>query len=897
MRSRPNPVYRLVDKDYHENFEAYSPQRTDFCDLVSAGLPVGWGIQRSGIWFHCGSPQNAMPQQGWKIHVSAIPANARDILQRVSSVLFDRRDTDFKFALDMSTLFLLNSKNWSRGRSGKFITIYPHDNQHFLDLIEQLHRVTEGQRGPYILSDHRYKDSNVLFYRFGGMRLYDVLNVKGERTPMLVAPDGTEIPDERTAYPVTPSWENPPLPLDDPALQQEESQGMKGGRYQVQDVLDFSNAGGVYRAIDQQTGKKVVIKEARPCINSTFDGYDAVELLKKEHRLLTVLKDTGIAPQPVDLFKEWEHWFLVEEYIEGDSMGAHSSQHNVLLRTRPRAEQYEEWYKIFRSVCISLAKIMEVLHTHQIVFADLSINNLIVLAGKAELKLIDFEGASQLGVDRPSSVFTPGFVSENRLAGSNAAYTDDYYSVGAVLLAYLFPINSLFHLKPKAKREIVATIQRDARLPKGIADLLVDLMDQDPARRPVPSRMLEVLTSEPVIEKAALPAPSEQNYEPMLTGIVAHIEQVATYARQDRLFPADPKVFATNPLSLAYGAAGVGYALKQITGTHSEQLLNWILRHKITPQTYAPGLYVGISGIAQCLLEMGAVQEGEALFQQTFHHRLLHDAPGIFYGTAGWGMTNLRFFLQTGDQLYLDKATKAGNHLLETCNLAPTGYFWNTPNETPLGFAHGASGIAVFLLYLYLATRNEAFLEAGRKGLEFDLSFAVTTKDGGLSWRQATQGQSPLFPYWRFGSAGIGMAVLRFARLLGTEHYRSVLEKIFIDTDRKYVVLPGKFIGLAGIGDFMLDMHQFTGEARYLEAATKAAEGIRQFRVERQQGIAFPGDMLSRLCCDYGTGSAGIGLFLNRLLYQRKSDFMLDCLLEESGLLTSSREMQVSIPA
>src|SRR6266567_5906917 len=277
MRSRPNPLYRLIDKDYHENFDAYLPQKADFCDLVSAGLPPGWRIQRKGIWFHCGSPVNTLPQQGWKIHVSSTPSNARDVLQRVSSVLFNRRDTDFKFSLDMSTLFLMNSKNWSRGGAGKFITIYPHDKPQFLDLIEQLHRVTEGLRGPYILSDHRYKTSGVLFYRFGGMRLYDVLNIKGERTPMLIGPDGVEIPDQRTAYPVTPPWETPPLPIDEPAGQDEENRGMKGGRYKVESVLDFSNAGGVYRALDRHTGKRVAIKEARPCINATLDGYDAVE--------------------------------------------------------------------------------------------------------------------------------------------------------------------------------------------------------------------------------------------------------------------------------------------------------------------------------------------------------------------------------------------------------------------------------------------------------------------------------------------------------------------------------------------------------------------------------------------------------------------------------------------
>jgi hypothetical protein len=98
-------------------------------------------------------------------------------------------------------------------------------------------------------------------------------------------------------------------------------------------------------------------------------------------------------------------------------------------------------------------------------------------------------------------------------------------------------------------------------------------------------------------------------------------------------------------------------------------------------------------------------------------------------------------------------------------------------------------------------------------------------------------------------------------------------------------------MGLAGLGDFLMDMNQFTGESRYLESARKVAKGIRQFRVERN-GIAFPGDFLSRLCCDLGTGSAGIALFLNRLAGHPNSDFMLDALLyeERSGLRIEEME-------
>ena len=107
--------------------------------------------------------------------------------------------------------------------------------------------------------------------------------------------------------------------------------------------------------------------------------------------------------------------------------------------------------------------------------------------------------------------------------------------------------------------------------------------------------------------------------------------------------------------------------------------------------------------------------------------------------------------------------------------------------------------------------------------------------------------------------------VLRYHKLLPNDSYRFILEKIFVDTDRKYAVFPGLFNGLTGLGDLLLGMYEFSRESRFLEAAARVAQGIMLFRVERR-GIAFPGDSLSRLSCDYGTGSAGIALFLGELL-------------------------------
>lgn len=537
MRTRQNPIYRLLNRDYHESFDFYTPRRADFYDLVSGKLPAGWQIKRHGIWFHCSSPQNILPEQGWKIHISVMRSTAREILDRVSSVLFSEGDTDFKFAVDLSTLFLLNGKNWPRGGSGKFITIYPRDNRRFLELIEQLHLATAEFRGPYILSDYRYKDSNVVFYRYGGMRLREVLDVTGERTPMLISPDGTEVLDRRTAYPATPAWVEAILPVQEYDTASEDTYVLSEGRYQIEDVIDFSSAGGVYRATDRRTGTPVIIKEARPCIEASDDN-DAVTLLKKEYRLLELLSDTGIAPRPIDLFEEGTHWFLVEECVSGITLSAHSASHNILLRTRPTDHDFEVWYQTFRELALRFIQIVQMLHSKGIVFSDLSPNNLVVSEAENDLKIIDFEGAYQIGVDQPTNFYTPGFVSQQRLQGGVCGPEDDYYSLGAVLMAYLLPINGLFHLKPEAKEEFLVSIQREARLPQSVTNLILVLMNSDAACHPVLSRMAEMFPSACIVENPEPPvAKPTCDYTVVLNGLIQHMLAMATYDRSDRLFP------------------------------------------------------------------------------------------------------------------------------------------------------------------------------------------------------------------------------------------------------------------------------------------------------------------------------------------------------------------------
>lgn len=880
MLDRAELIHLLTDEEVNETVDYYRPREEDFFKAVREGLPDDWRIKRKGVWFYCyhvAEDSAALPAQGWKIHISTNVANAREILEAIVPILAAER-TSFKFALDREIASLMNCKSWARQGAGKFITVYPSDEEQFKGLIERLHLATKEFAGPYILSDRRYKESRVVYYRYGGMTLNSVLDIKGEQIPVLVSPDGLSVPDRRLPYFAPPDWARDPFGDE---AQEAEEPVLKDGRYLIESVLAFSNSGGVYLARDTETGRRVTIKEARPFVTTTED---AVEMLRKEYRLLAKLVGENIAPKPLDFFQDWEHFFLVEEYVDGLALAAHTASHNVTFMTRPSVEDRRDYYRDLRKIFIQLAKIIGVLHRHRIVFADLSPSNIIVKPETLELKIIDFEAAYEMDVDQPARLYTPGFASPDQRAGAPPRFENDYYSLGAVMHHFLAPVNGLLQIRPQARYEFMDAVGDDLWLPKGVREIICALMDDDAAKRPTSAQVIEVLeqNSDIIEPEPAAGSRAQTDYEEVIKGICEHLLGSADYGRTDRLFPADAKVFATNPLSLAHGACGVAHALHRMKGKVPSEILDWILSRNVSRERYTPGLYIGLSGVAWVLLELGAREQAEQLMKSTPDHPLLYESADLFYGLSGWGMASLRFFLETHDELYLDMAKGAGLRLLEMSREAEGGCYWEYQGETSFGLAHGASGVSLFLLYLYLATKDEVYLKAGRKGLDFEIRHGVDCPGGGISWAGRKGKEKVVLPYWKYGSAGVGICLLRYNRLFPEERYETILDRIFLDTDRKYAVFPGKFMGLAGIGDFILDMYRFTGRQTYLESAHNIARGLMLFKLEKGIGVAFPGDRLLRISCDYGTGSAGVGLFLQRLRTNGESDFMLDALFDRT---------------
>lgn len=869
--------YLVADRRFYEPIERRPIQTADFVDFVRARIDSGWGLFQKSVWINCHAFKNELPLQGWKIHVSTTPKDSRKLFETVASYLI-AKEISFKFLADARTLRMTGSKTWSRGASGKFFTIYPVNFEQFKSLLAELDPLTRGFEGPYILSDRRCRDSKVLHYRYGGIRPNHRLQADGSERAVLVAPDGREIEDARGPQYRLPDWESEPFPYEE-----EESSiaGLCGGRFTVAKAIHFSNTGGVYLALDGTTGKKVVLKEARARVHSNSDAVDAAQMLRNEHSVLETIAHLGVAPRPLALFQEWEHLFLAEEYLEGYIPIRNDSAKGCLfLETRPTREGVAAYVKRELEVALKVALIVEALHGSGVIWGDISFNNILIHPETLDVKIIDLESAQTAAVSEHQRMFTPGFADPRRLSTAPATVEDDYYGVGAVLLFLLTHSNGLLHLKPAAARQALGEMARDFGLPSEIDALVAALTHEKPACRPRPSEAISkvLATLGPIGELMFSTNPAAMEFSRAdLAEMVRFIKVNADLHRKDRLFPADAQVFQTNPISLAHGAAGVLFALNKVEGAVSPDLVDWLMRATERAGALPPGLHSGSAGVAWTLLELGREAEACAVLARSEGHPLLATAADLSSGLAGWGMTQLRFSRTFPGGAHLANAEKAGRRLLELAQEREGGLCW--PDKDGVvhhGLHFGSSGVALFFLHLSRALPSAEFERAAVRALDFDLFHAVERPEGGLSWPRSDANLSIVSPYLKNGTAGVGAVCLRFWSALKNSRYLGFVERMHADCDRKYTVFPGRNDGLAGIGEFLLDAYLMTGDEKYLNSARRAASGLKLFAFSQPEGTAFPGNGLARVSCDLSTGSAGVLLFLDRLIHPRPVDFMLD---------------------
>jgi hypothetical protein len=348
-------------------------------------------------------------------------------------------------------------------------------------------------------------------------------------------------------------------------------------------------------------------------------------------------------------------------------------------------------------------------------------------------------------------------------------------------------------------------------------------------------------------------------------GLAERVLASTDLRRTDRLWPVDPMAFQTNPLNVAHGACGVALFLNEVLGELPHEVRDWLTAQPVTAETYPPGLYSGIAGIAWTFAELGLVEQGARLLDLVPTSRLAFESADVYSGCAGWGLASLAYWQRTGSARFLELACRAGETLLLGAERNDKGLFWFNRQEgvVPLGFALGGSGIGLFLLYLWQATNDARYLDAARAAIDFEVAHAQPRGDA-LHWGTTTESQG-YRPYWLRGGAGVAAALIRFAWILREPAYEALARRAATPCGYFFSAAPHLFEGLASMGETLLDMFLLTGEEEYLAAARLKAEQTLLYRVKRSEGVAFPGRYLLRISHDYGIGGAGIGLFLHRV--------------------------------
>ncbi|WP_280698570.1 class III lanthionine synthetase LanKC [Kitasatospora sp. GP82] len=840
---------------------------------VAESLPLGWVSQDRDVWVTVQPADVQLPDQGWKVHVSACLDNAEQVLDAVRAYCL-REGVPFKYLRGLPILQVQNAKYAARGSSGKFCTLYPLDEHGLERCLQELGSELSGQPGPYILSDLRWKDGP-LYLRYGAFLERWCRSETGEQVLALATPDGRLVPDVRAAVFEVPDW----APVPDFLRPVLDSRRSGGGTlpYQVERALHFSNAGGIYLARDRADGTRVVLKEARPHAGLDQRGTDAVSRLRHEHDILTRLAGVPAVPVLHGQLTAWEHQFLIQEYVEGTTLNEWLAHNYPLVHPDPDESAIAEYTRRALDILGQVERGLAQIHARGVVFGDLHPRNL-MLRPDGSVVFIDFELASPTAEFVRPALGAAGFAAPSGATGTEL----DHHALAALRLWLLLPLQQLLALDPGKTDELVDAVERRFPLPADYGEPIRARLAR-PAQPPRPGQeeigarraeLTELLTAE------------SPDWKAIRDSLAAGIAATATPERLDRLFPGDVAQFTQDSLGLAYGAAGVLYAL-DATGCHLDPAhLDW-LTEAARRSPARPGLYTGGHGTAYVLDLLGARAAALDLLDRlsTVPARPPGTVPAqrsasspvhrsgtaptqplgadLAGGKAGIALALLHF-AEAADPALLERAVEFAEVAADALTGRDPGAATATPTPGPAkpGLMHGASGAALALLRLYEHTGDSRLLDRAEAALAHDLERCVSAGDGTVQVHDGLR----VLPYLEGGSAGIGLVLDQ----LLTHRPDSPLSvhgpALVRAAEPEFIIQPGLFNGRAGLLGYLGRLRNAPDRDRCADRADRHRRLLSWHQVSYRGHLAFPGDQLLRLSSDLATGSAGVLLALGTVL-------------------------------
>ncbi|MFD4114704.1 class III lanthionine synthetase LanKC [Streptomyces niveus] len=813
----------------------------EWYEAAQRPVPDGWQRHRSGDWLAFRPVEHELPPQGWKIHVSACLDNAESILDRTMAYCVERRIA-FKFVPSRYLLHTRNAKYADRGASGKFITIYPADEEQFGRIAAELDAILAGEPGPYILSDLRW-NAGPVHVRYGSFTRRDCY-ADGMLRPAIENAEGKLVPDPRGPVFRIPDWITPPEVLR-PHLEARAATTVEASPYVVEQALHFSNGGGVYVGRDSRTGAKVVLKEARPHAGLAADGADAVTRLGRERYALEQLSGLACTPEVLDTFELGGHHFLVLEFVEGRPLNTFFARRHPLIDADPGAERLAEYTEWALRLYGLVESAVEAVHARGIVFNDLHLFNIMVSEDESSVVLLDFEAAAPAADNGRQTVANPAFVAPAGRRGLDV----DRYALACLRLALFIPLTSLFAIDRGKAGHLADVVAREFPVDRGFLDDAVAEIVREPGREPGNGSRTGAVPAAPGPYLPADPADWPYNRDSMVRAILAS----ATPERDDRYFPGDIAQFATTGggLSFGYGAAGVLYALAESGADPCPRAEEWLLERTKQPESGTPlGFYDGLAGLSWTLHRLGHPHRALELAELAINQPWDELPADLHGGAAGLGLALDALGEATGESGLADAAMRCAQLVARAMDVTPPGAAADGTRRA--GLLYGGAGTALLLIRLYERTGDTALLDLAAKALHNDLDRCVQSAGGTL---QVDEGWRTM-PYLGAGSVGIGMVLDDYLVHRADERFARARGDIVRAAQATFYAQPGLFRGAAGMV-LHLSRTSVTGPGTEPADIARQMGALAWHALPYQGHLAFPGEQMMRLSMDLSTGTAG----------------------------------------
>ena len=795
--------------------------------------------------------KNIYSTVSWKIHISASINNYLDILNEVVDFCLNK-ELNFKFIASSNGFNVINGKQINPASAGKFIVIYCL-NHSIEEILSELDDSLSKYEGPYILSDRQYKNSQVLYYRYGEYLPVSLLAEEGHIENYIFDNKFSLKQDIRKPYYKIFDWVKD---IDLSNTVEEYSYLLE--KYQIDTIISNRGSMTCYSGFNRLTGEHVFIKEARKLLGLDTARLYSRDRIRKEYIFLKDMKHLNVSAKPIELIEEGGNTYLVEEFIDGKVLTEWLSLNNFLYRSNCSKEEREEFLTKINKVMLGILENFNKVVALDIYINDVSANN-ILIDEDLNVKFIDFEYAFYKDEKDVAEVYTPGFAADEGLSK-----LDSEINKLEKIITYLFiPFNNMYILSREKRFDLIKWYLNEYSdfLPNESRILLTKILNKEL------HSFNEFLNFESNTDTGVeyfmnLKSTSEiikESIEGIIQSFNSDIIDINNY-----LFPADPQLYNTNMYSLSHGCFGILYALFKLGKTYDfdykdieHRCLEIAMPKLLITKSIPKGLFMGLSGISWALLELGYTEIAESLLIESNNIENIKRFD-YFYGLSGILLTNMKFYLETQNEYYKETSKKIYNRLKEL----------NANDISDNSFGEGFSGIALTLSYYSVLFNDLDSLATSKKYLDIELSRCKydDREKVGIN-REGEKSDITVFsPYVYDGIAGVGITLIRLYKITKEENYLIQLNKIIESSLFDITLFPTYMRGFSGLMDFLMDtlfvVKDTNMRNKILETLKRLSKNLQLFYNNEEQ--LFFGEQLFKLSTDLTAGTAGISLTLER---------------------------------